>query len=78
MSIFEPPELVKLCEVYQICSMYASTMMFRISIQDGIKLYYPKIEIPTEMVVEGLYKSKLQDSVHRRLFETVDSRALPD
>ena len=45
-------------------------------------------EVPTEMVQEGLYKSKLQDSVqlqtvlarheHKRIFETLDNRAVPD
>ena len=45
-------------------------------------------DIPTEMVLEGLYKSKLQDSVqlqtvlafgmNKRSFETTNNRAIPD
>ena len=62
MSIFEPPGLVKLYKVYQIYSQYAYRMMlFKISMQDGTKLLAAS-EIPTEMVLEGLYNSKLQDS----------------
>ena len=45
MSISEPPEHMKMHMVYQICAIYAYTMtMFRISIQDGIKLYYPQVD----------------------------------
>ena len=46
MSVFEPPELLKLYKVYQICSIYAyaKMMMFRISIQGGIKLHYPQVK----------------------------------
>ena len=40
MSIFGPPELVKLHKVHQICSKIAYMMMtFRISTQDGTELY---------------------------------------
>ena len=38
-------------------------MTFKISIQDGTKLYSHQVKIPTKMVLEGLYNSKSQDSV---------------
>ena len=75
------------CKVFLIYSMCVyRTMVFRISIQDGTKLSYQQKK-PTEMVLEGLYKSKLQDSdqlqttvagMNKKLFETTNSRTIPD
>ena len=57
-------EVVKRYKDSQIYSVnVCRMMMFRISIQDGIKLLLSASEIPTEMVLEGLCKSKLEDSV---------------
>ena len=53
-----------LFKVYQICSVYGwRAMTSKISIQDGTKLSAAS-EIPTEMVLEGFFISKLQDSAH--------------
>ena len=44
MGIFEARELMRLHKVYQICSKYAYTVtMFRMSMQDEIKLHYPPV-----------------------------------
>ena len=68
----------------QICSTNVhSMMMSKISTYDGTKLYYQQPRPPTEMVLEGLYKSKLQDSVQLQIVlalydqETVRNNAQP-
>ena len=49
---------------YQICSVYAYRMTTsKISTYDGTKHYCQQVKFPTEMVLEGLNNSKLQDSV---------------
>ena len=62
MKIFEPPELMKLYKVY----------LFNMRLQnDDVQDFHTRwdqappavSEIPTGMVMEGLYKSKLQDYV---------------
>ena len=59
-SIFVHLELMKLYKVFQIGSIYAyKVMTIKISTQDGTALS----EMPTEMVLEGFFKSELQDSV---------------
>ena len=51
-------------KAYQICSTSAYKMTTsKISMYDGTKLHYQQVKHLTEMVLEGLYKSKLQDPV---------------
>ena len=64
MTTFEQPELMTLHKVCPICPVYAYRMMtfkFFDTIWDPALL--AASEIPAENVLEGLYKSKLQDSV---------------
>ena len=88
MSIFGPP-LVKQYKDSQICSKYAYRMlMFKISTQDGTKFFLEASEIPTEMVLEGVYKSKLHRilfsfrlcwlCLNKRIFDTTNNQAIPD
>ena len=51
-------------KVYLICSLDDDrTMTFRISIQDVDQALLTASGLPSEMVPEGLYKSKLRNSV---------------
>ena len=66
MSTFEPPELTQLYKVHQVYSIYTYKMMtLTISIRGGTKLHLPR-EMLSEMILEGLNKSKLQNSVQLR------------
>ena len=46
---------------YLVCAY--GTMTFRISIQDGTKLYYQQVKYLQKWSWKVLYQSKLQDSV---------------
>ena len=62
-------------------------MMSKILTHDGTRALLAASEISSETVLEGSYKSNLQDSVHfqtvlwpcvnKRLFETMDNQAVP-
>ena len=67
-ELFRATELLKLCKVDQIYSTYA---LQDDDVQD-IDVRWDQAllaasEIPTEMILEGLYKSKLQDSVQLQI-----------
>ena len=59
------PELMKRYKDSQICSIYACRMTTsKVSTFGGIKLYYQQVsEMPSNVILKGLYNSKLQDSV---------------
>ena len=57
-------KLHKGCQIYSMCD--DQMMTFNISTQDVTKLFLTASDIPSEMVLEGFYKSKLQDSVQRQ------------
>ena len=65
MSISVQAEPMKRYKDCQTCSVYACIMTTsKISTFDGIKLYYQSTsDMPSDVILEGLYKSKLQDSV---------------
>ena len=64
MSNSVQQELVKRYKDSQTCSVFVCRMkMSKISTFDGIKLYYQQTDMPSDVILEGLYKSKLQDSV---------------
>ena len=59
------PELVKRYKDSQICSKNACRMTTsKVSTFGGIKLYHQQVsEMPSNVILKGLYKSELQDSV---------------
>ena len=58
------PELVKRYKDSQICSVLVCRMTTsKTSTFDGIKLYDQRVKMFSDVIPEGLYKSKLQDSV---------------
>ena len=78
VSMFEPPELVKLYKLHRSCSMYAYRMMtFKISTQGGTKLQKWKVSASQERRI--LFSFSLYWlCMNERIFETSDNQAIPD
>ena len=88
MSTFEPPELMKLHNVYQIYSKYAYKMMaLKIWTQGGTKLDLQQVKylrkwswrVYTSQNCRILFSFRLYWlCMNKRKFETTNSRAIPD
>ena len=75
-------ELVALMQqilTYQISFIWACMKRtFRISIQNGIKLYYLQVKHPQKISSEGLYKMKIRESVQLRTLLAMSTKKLID
>ena len=61
-------ELTKRCKVSQICSIYDNrTTLSKIWMYNGTEALLSALETPTEIVLERLYKSELQNSVQLQI-----------
>ena len=70
--MFVQSELMKRYKVYQNCSIFAHKMTTsKISMYGGTKLYEQQVKTLTEMVLEGLHRLKLQDSVELQIVLTL-------
>ena len=62
------PEPMKQNKDSRICALQVCRVTTsETSTLDGIKLYYQRAKTPSDVILEGLYKSKLQDSVQLQI-----------